>query len=317
MRYSRRVVRLTTVTAALLGLALAPSAVARADQAKPLPPRVQAAAKAAFEEAQAADKAGDRARAIERYRYVARIAPHPNVSYNLGDVLRRNQDLRGAANAFRDYLKLSPQARDRAKVEKLIRTIEATPGQLDITSEDDTAVIFVDGVRADRPPPIFRELAPGPHRIDAFTALSFRSVVETIDFDRDERENLRFPARVDGNLVVSGSGWLGRAKVAIDGDDDFRAAEMITTTAGERVIEVIAGGCRWQKTVDVPADDVLYVYVDVASPKPFGKPLPQPKPPPPPPGATAPAPRPATKPAPPPCPKATISVQVVGLPPPA
>lgn len=312
--YHRDVPRLAALaTCALTATAIAqPAQPAPPPAADALPPRVQAAAKAAFDEARAADAAGDRKRAAERYRYVMKIAPHPNVAYNLADVLRRDHDVRGAAAAYRDYLKHAPTARDRAKVEKQIRTLEATPGEVDVTSNDDTAIVFIDGVRQARQPPIFLELPPGPHRFDGFTALSFRSLSDDIDFAREQRVTLTFPPRVDGNLVVSGSGWLGRAKVAIDGDDDFRMATMITATAGERVVEVIHDGCRFAKTVDVPADDILYVYVEVANPKPIGKPMPAPP-------RTSPAvgSKPVRTPgpvAPPPCPKATIRAERVGPP---
>lgn len=255
-----------------LALALSASTVAVADEPAPeaLPPRVEEAARAAFAEAQAADVAGDLTVAIERYRYVQKIAPHASVTYNLADVLRRKHDVRGAAREYRAYLKAAPTAADRVKVEKLLATLEATPSDVEVDSRSTDGVIFIDGVRQTTAPPIFLEMTPGPHRFDMITAISFRSLVHDVDFARDQSFSLTPPARVDGNVVLSGSGWLERAKVTVDGatTGNHRLGELTALTPGKRAIEVIVGDCRWSKTITAPAGDVLYVYLTVPPPRP-------------------------------------------------
>lgn len=254
-----------------LALALAAPTAALADEPNPdaLPKRVEEAARAAFAEAQAADVAGDLATAIERYRYVQKIAPHPSVTYNLADVLRRKHDVRGAAREYRAYLKALPTAPDRVKVEKLVAALEATPGEVEVDTRATDGIIFIDGKRQAATPPIFVELSPGPHRFDLITAISFRSLVHDVDFARDQSFSLTPPARVDGNVVLSGSGWLARAKVTVDGatTGNHRLGELVALTPGKRALEVVVGECRWSKTISAPAGDVLYVYLAVPPPR--------------------------------------------------
>ena len=280
-------------------MALAVAAVARAQPA-PLPPDVAEAARAAFAEAQAADDRGDLATAIERYRFVQKIAPHPNVTYNLADVLRRKHDVRGAIREYRAYLDAAPDAPDRAKVEKVLAGLAAIKGDVDVTTDAPDAVIFIDGVRQAGPPPIFLEMAPGAHRFDAITPLSFRSDVEQVEPTGKHVARLDPPTRVDGNLVVSGTGWLDRAALTIDGGKDrHRLAERLLVAPGKRTLTVTYGACTWSKAVVAPAKGVTYVYLTVAGPPPPPPPRRAPTPPPPP----------------PPCAKGSFAVKKLAFPP--
>lgn len=231
-----------------------------------LPPRVEEAARAAFLEAQTADQAGDLDKAIERYRYAQSIAPHPNVTYNLADVLRRKGDVRGAAREYRAYRKALPDAPDGKKVDKLIATLEATPGTIEVGTRAPDLVLYIDGVRQG-PPPVTVTLSPGPHRFDGVTPISFRSLLHDVDFGRKTSFNVTPPARVDGNLIISGSGGLGRSRVEVDGKPAARVGELFVVEPGKHLLEVVDGDCRYGKTVEPPPTDILYVYVDVAPAK--------------------------------------------------
>ncbi len=283
-----------------LAAALAVGALAHAQPA-PLPPDVAEAARAAFAEAQAADDRGDLATAIERYRFVQKIAPHPNVTYNLADLLRRKHDVRGAIREYRAYLEAAPAAPDRVKVEKVLAGLEAIKGDVDVTSAAPDAVIFIDGVRQAAAPPIFLEMAPGAHRFDAITPLSFRSDVEQVEPTGKHVARLDPPTRVDGNLVVSGTGWLDRADLTIDGGKDrHRLAARVVAAPGKRTLTITFGACAWSKAVVAPAKGVTYVYLTVAGP------------PPPPPRRGKPV---ADPPPPPPCAKGTFAVKKLAFPP--
>lgn len=285
-----------------LAAALAVGAGARAQPAAapPLPPDVAEAARAAFAEAQAADDRGDLATAIERYRFVQRIAPHPNVTYNLADVLRRKHDVRGAIREYRAYLEDAPDAPDRTKVAKVLAGLEAIKGDVDVTSDAPDAVIFIDGVRQTAAPPIFLEMAPGAHRFDAVTPLSFRSDVEQVEPTGKHYARLNPPTRVDGNLVVSGTGWLDRAELTIDGGRDrHHLAERLLVAAGKRALTITYDRCAWTKVVAAPAKGVTYVYLTVAGPPPPPRPRGRPA---------------ADAPPPPPCPKGTFAVKKLAFP---
>lgn len=238
-----------------------------ADDPAKLPPRVEDAARAAFIEAQAADQAGDLDKAIERYRYTQSIAPHPNVTYNLADVLRRKRDVRGAAREYHAYLKAMPDAPDRVKVEKMLAALEATPGSIEVDSRDKTVILYVDGVRKGAPP-LAMELPPGEHRVEGVTPISYRSLLHGVDYARKSSFSVTPPPRVDGNLIISGSANLKRTRVQIDGQDAARVGDLVVVEPGKRKVEVIQGDCRWDRTVDPPHGDILYVYFDVAAPKP-------------------------------------------------
>lgn len=259
-----RAVRALASTTLLLAL----TTIAAAQPADKLPPRVEEAAREAFLEAQAADQAGDLTKAIERYRYAQKIASHPNVTYNLADVLRRSGDVRAASREYRAYLKAMPDAPDTAKVEKVIAALEATPGTIEVDSRATDIVLYLDGKRQG-PAPITVELSPGPHRFEGITPISYKSMVHNVDFARKSSFSLTPPARVDGNLIISGSGHLERTRVEIDGPTTTaRVGDLIPLAPGKHKLEVVRGDCRWDKTVDPPHGDILYVYFDVAPPKP-------------------------------------------------
>lgn len=291
------------VVAALLAAA-GPAAAQPDAGADKLPPRVEEAARAAFLEAQAADQAGNLDLAIERYRYAQSIAPHPNVIYNLADVLRRKGDVRGSAREYRAYLKAMPDAPDAAKVEKVLAVLEATPGSIEVSSRATDVILYVDGVRRGAPP-LTLELPPGDHRVEGVTPISYRSLLHTVDFARRSSFSVTPPPRVDGNLIVSGSANLKRTRVLIDGKDGAHVGDLIVVEPGKRKLEVVQGDCRWDRTVDPPHGDILYVYFDVADPKP-----PKVKP-----GKAKPAP--GAAPAPPPkpvCGKAKVKVERIQFP---
>jgi tetratricopeptide (TPR) repeat protein len=58
------------------------------------------------------------------FRKAFELEPHAELAYNLGRALEAAGHLRSAVQSFRDYLRLSPEAKDRAEVERRIANLE-------------------------------------------------------------------------------------------------------------------------------------------------------------------------------------------------
>ncbi len=254
------------VAFALLAVA-AGAAGAEEPRAKPLPTKVAAEAKKLFEEAEAADARGDLDAAADAYRRAFAIAPHADVQYNLAGVLVRDRSLRSAVTAYETYLELAPDAADRAVVEQAIRALKSTPGTLDIGSKTPGTVLFIDGKRVGEAP-LLIDVPDGEHRIEGFTAISYRSLMHRAAWARKHGFHCTPPPRVDGNVVVSGHPSLGRTKVKVDGVDAGRVGSKLALTSGKRTIEIVLKKCTWKTTVVAPSDAseiVLYVYLELAA----------------------------------------------------
>lgn len=249
-------------------LLVAGRAAAEEPRAKPLPAKVAAEARKLFEEAEAADARGDLDAAADAYRKAFAIAPHADVQYNLAGVLVRDRNPRGAVTAYEKYLQLAPDAADRATVEEAIRALKSTPGTLEIGSKTAGTVLFIDGKRVGETPLVI-DVADGEHRIEGFTAISYRSLMHRADWARKHGFHCTPPPRVDGNVVISGHPSLGRTKIKVDGADAGRLGSKLALASGKRTIEVVYKKCMWRHDIVAPSassEIVLYVYVDLVEP---------------------------------------------------
>ena len=110
---------------------------------------------------------------------------------------------------------------------------------LEIDSKTKESHIFIDGV--DRGGvPLTVEVPDGEHRVEAITALSYRSMVHKADWARRHGFFVSPPPRVDGNVILSGHGSLGRAYLKVDGADGNRLGSKVALAPGKRTIEVRA-----------------------------------------------------------------------------
>ncbi|MEO7332232.1 MAG: PEGA domain-containing protein [Minicystis sp.] len=98
----------------LASVAHAGDDAAQAAQAKT---RFQAGAQA-YREARYKD-------AIDLFLQANRLDPHPELIYNVGQAYEKLGDVPNALRSYREYLRLSPGASDRATVETSIRNLEA------------------------------------------------------------------------------------------------------------------------------------------------------------------------------------------------
>lgn len=77
-----------------------------------------------FSRAEAADTAGDEATAVKAYGCSFRMVPHHSTAYNLARAAERAGELRLALSAHREYLRLRPDAPDRAEVDARIKSLD-------------------------------------------------------------------------------------------------------------------------------------------------------------------------------------------------
>lgn len=81
-------------------------------------------AKEWFARAEESESAGNRDAAVRQYACSLRLVPHPSTAFNLAVAAERSGDPSMAADAFRAYLRLMPDAPDRTAVEGRIDRLE-------------------------------------------------------------------------------------------------------------------------------------------------------------------------------------------------
>lgn len=131
---------------------------ARADEAKDI-----------FQKGAAAYREGRYEQAIELFRKAYEQHAYPELVYNSGQAYEKLGDTVRALDSFRQYLKLAPNANDRATVEKRIQALEERMGEkglaeVTVSSTPSGAEVRVDGQRVGTTP-WSGKLKPGTHAI--------------------------------------------------------------------------------------------------------------------------------------------------------
>src|SRR3954469_11854127 len=62
--------------------------------------------------------------AIDLFLQANRLDPHPELVFNVGQAYEKAGDVPNALRAYRDYLRLAPEAADRATIETSIKNLE-------------------------------------------------------------------------------------------------------------------------------------------------------------------------------------------------
>lgn len=136
----------------------APHAIAQVDTAQ---------ARAVFEKAAKAYHEADYERAIKLFKRAYELDPHPALIYNVGQAYEKLGDVPAALRSFRRYLRLAPDAKDRATVEAGIKNLEKRlrargVQQVTIMSRPIGATLLIDGKRVGDTP-WTGEIHPGRH----------------------------------------------------------------------------------------------------------------------------------------------------------
>jgi tetratricopeptide (TPR) repeat protein len=143
---------------AIVATTLSLAQVAYADDAKDL-----------FQRGAAAYREGQYEKAISLFREAYRQHPYPELVYNTGQAYEKLGDTPRALESFREYLRLSPDASDRATVEKRIQALEQRLakkglGEISVSSTPSGADVLVDGQRVGKTP-WAGKVKPGSHTI--------------------------------------------------------------------------------------------------------------------------------------------------------
>lgn len=142
-------------------LAHAPAALAAEDAA--------ARSKELFQEAQKLYKLQKYAEAIVKLDEANALKPHPVINYNIARCHEQLGDVPKALRAYRDYLRLSPDAKDKQAVSDSIANLERRLKdrglqQVIVFAEPETATIAVDGKELGKSP-ASTELTAGEHKV--------------------------------------------------------------------------------------------------------------------------------------------------------
>ena len=144
---------------ALASTALAAPAASEANTEK---------ARAAFQAAQTLYQASRFAEALTKFQEAQALKPHPVIIFNIARCHEQLGALPQALAAYREYLRLSPEATDRDAVKTSIASLEKRlpqNQQLVVSVEPADAVVKVDGKRVGSSPASI-ELAPGEHALE-------------------------------------------------------------------------------------------------------------------------------------------------------
>lgn len=233
-------------------------------------PKVSEAAGEAFQKAQEAEAKKDYKEAIRQYKRAQEIAPHPNTLYNLAEAERADKQYDQARKDYEKYLELSPDAPDRNKVEKTIDDLVKMPGRIKITSEEIHALAFVDGVLVG-PVPREMEVPNGQHEVDVVTPITFQRETCFVGAGGHRDCRVSGKARIDGNVIISGSTRLGgRSWTVGQGEDKqrFQIKGRFQARPGRYEIDVNKSRQCNPVFLTVPAGDDVLTYAYITYPDP-------------------------------------------------
>jgi tetratricopeptide (TPR) repeat protein len=113
---------------AVIGIFASRPALAQAVACPEVPPEDAIARREAarqwFSRAETAENSGQDAVAIHAYACSMKIIPHASTAYNLARAAEKGGDLELAANSYRRYLALEPEARDRTEILAQIEALD-------------------------------------------------------------------------------------------------------------------------------------------------------------------------------------------------
>jgi tetratricopeptide (TPR) repeat protein len=106
------------------------------------------------------------------------LAPHPSVLFNIGLSYDQAGDLPAAVASYRQYLKEAGDTKQGARVRRRLDELMSRVGELDVRCSAAECEISIDGTDHGRAP-LTVILAPGEHRVEAFSGKELVAAVNT------------------------------------------------------------------------------------------------------------------------------------------
>lgn len=133
--------------------------------AAPVQDEATTRAREAYERGRAAFTAGNFQEALTAFQEAYAAKPHPTVLVSVAECQERLEQWPATVATLEQYLRDSPEARDREAMEAKIAAIRARPAVLNVTSEPPGAKIFLDGTDTGKATPSELEVSPGDHTV--------------------------------------------------------------------------------------------------------------------------------------------------------
>ena len=152
-----------------IALATVPALEAAAEQ-RTLGPDAPEAAEVRYQAAFRHYRAGQYSEAAQEFLVAYQLHPLPRLAFNLARSLERSGRPGEAIEAYEDYLRIAPEAEDRAEVQKVIVALRLVVDRgyptLEITSTPKGLPVRIDGEPADGATPLTVRVKPGKHHVE-------------------------------------------------------------------------------------------------------------------------------------------------------
>lgn len=232
-----------------------------------------------FSLAQKAEGRKDWQAAIDEYQAAYDASPHPSVLFNIATNYQRLGDNRTAADYFQRYLDESPDAGDRAQVDKLLKKLAAKPSRVNVVGRPAGARVIIDGERRGAAP-LELQLPAGEHTF-ALDADGRRSQPQTVTLSYGDAVTVRLDLQVRPGVIMVYANVDG-AEVTINGavagytpytgSVPAGKYQLVVSKVGyrssQREVEVTPGGSRQVRVVldhvggepPPPAESAKYLF---------------------------------------------------------
>lgn len=206
-------------------------------------------AKALFQAAQKLYKQGKYADAIAKFEDAYAVRPHPVIFFNIGKCWEQLNDTARALRAFRDYLRLAPDAKDKQSVSDAVANLERRLRekglqQLIVFADPPTARISVDGKDLG-PSPASVELVAGSHDLSV-AADGFEKVERSFNHQINRVSEMSISLQPAATPPIASDAPKTELKKSVEPDNVPPEPPLVATSPTEtkkgRVWTYVAGG---------------------------------------------------------------------------